>query len=136
MKAIDHLSNRGAFGTPLLCMLLASILSAPALAQPVKSSYSVAAVTQDDTTNHLWPSLNDNGVIVWSQQVAGACGPCAAGWNKYPCVQGLCWQVFKCTTAPSCSGSSATQITFDAHNHVFSAIDNNLDITAVRLKVK
>jgi hypothetical protein len=111
--------------TPLLAMLaVASILSVCANAQ---GTYTVTQVTKD-AANHEWPSINDNGEMVWAEERAGSCS-CSAGWSGYSCGKGMCWQVFKY------SKGSKTQVTSDTHNHVFPQIDNAGDIMYLKDEV-
>jgi hypothetical protein len=54
----------------LSCMGLLLLGFCPTELLIAQSQYTITQVTSDPS-DHQWPSINDNGDIVWSQQVNG-----------------------------------------------------------------
>jgi hypothetical protein len=98
--------------------LLVSVLAAPlAIPQDIGSAATKVYATTQITSglqDHRWPSINNAGNIVWSQQVTGSC------------ASSLCWQVFEA------SGSGINQVTFDSYNHSYPVIDDAGDIVYLK----
>jgi len=80
--------------------------------------YEIIPITSDNSFEHKWPSINNNGHIVWSQRPLNQATPY--------------WQITKCNTLNNACVLPLQPVTSDNRNHLYPVIDDNDTIVWVQ----